>query len=48
MGGQPSVHYKSSGPDVINLGFIKDFWPEMQADIMHFMAEFHRNGKLSK
>ncbi|GAU47276.1 hypothetical protein TSUD_94650 [Trifolium subterraneum] len=32
----------------INFGFIKDFWLEMQADIMRFMAEFHRNGRLSK
>ncbi|MCI46441.1 endonuclease/exonuclease/phosphatase family protein, partial [Trifolium medium] len=24
--------YKNSGPDGINFGFIKDFWPEMQAD----------------
>ncbi|GAU31165.1 hypothetical protein TSUD_315900 [Trifolium subterraneum] len=40
--------YKSSGPDGINFGFIKDFWSELQADIMRFIAEFHRNGKLTK
>ncbi|GAU25751.1 hypothetical protein TSUD_216830 [Trifolium subterraneum] len=40
--------YKSPGPDEINFGFIKDFWPELQADIMRFIAEFHRNGKLTK
>ncbi|GAU41056.1 hypothetical protein TSUD_374110 [Trifolium subterraneum] len=40
--------YKSPGPDGINFGFIKDFWPELQADIMRFNAEFHRNGKLTK
>ncbi|MCH95604.1 cysteine-rich receptor-like protein kinase, partial [Trifolium medium] len=40
--------YKSPGPDGINFGFIKGFWPEMQTDIMRFIAEFHRNGKLSK
>ncbi|GAU16239.1 hypothetical protein TSUD_298710 [Trifolium subterraneum] len=40
--------YKSPGPDGINFGFIKDFWSEMQTDIMRFMAEFHRNGKLTK
>ncbi|GAU49076.1 hypothetical protein TSUD_25350 [Trifolium subterraneum] len=40
--------YKSSGPDEINFGFIRDFWLKMQADIMHFIAEFHRIGKLSK
>ncbi|GAU12294.1 hypothetical protein TSUD_142030 [Trifolium subterraneum] len=40
--------YKSPGPDGINFGFIKDLWTEMQGDIMRFMAEFHRNGKLTK
>ncbi|MCH90194.1 cysteine-rich receptor-like protein kinase [Trifolium medium] len=40
--------YKSSGPDGINFGFIKDFWSELQADILRFISEFHRNGKLSK
>ncbi|MCH79282.1 cysteine-rich receptor-like protein kinase [Trifolium medium] len=40
--------YKSPGPDGINFGFIKDFWPEMQAEIMRFITEFHRNGKLTK
>jgi hypothetical protein len=40
--------YQSPGPDVINFGFIKDLWPEMQADIMHFISDFHCNGKLSK
>ncbi|MCI51539.1 cysteine-rich receptor-like protein kinase, partial [Trifolium medium] len=24
--------YKSSGPDGINFGFIKDFWAELQGD----------------
>jgi hypothetical protein len=40
--------YKSPGPDDINFGFIKDFWTEMQGDVMRFIAEFHRNGKLTK
>ncbi|MCI17898.1 cysteine-rich receptor-like protein kinase, partial [Trifolium medium] len=40
--------YKSPGPDDINFGFIKDFWSELQADILRFIAEFHRNGKLTK
>ncbi|GAU27943.1 hypothetical protein TSUD_146580 [Trifolium subterraneum] len=40
--------YKSLGPDGINFRFIRDFWPELQADIMRFIVEFHRNGKLSK
>ncbi|MCI15303.1 cysteine-rich receptor-like protein kinase, partial [Trifolium medium] len=25
-----------------------DFWSEMQADVMCFIVEFHRNGKLSR
>jgi hypothetical protein len=39
---------KNSGPDGINFGFIKDFWQELQVDIMCFISEFHRNSKLSK
>ncbi|GAU32654.1 hypothetical protein TSUD_219040 [Trifolium subterraneum] len=39
---------KSPGPDGINFGFIKDFWPEMQGEVMRFIMEFHRNGKLTK
>ncbi|MCI30436.1 cysteine-rich receptor-like protein kinase, partial [Trifolium medium] len=35
-------NYKSPGPDGINFGFIKDFWPELQADILRFISEFHR------
>jgi hypothetical protein len=27
---------------------MKDVWTELQADLMRFMAEFHRNGKLMK
>ncbi|CAJ2670980.1 unnamed protein product [Trifolium pratense] len=40
--------YKSPGPDGINFGFIKDFWTELRGDILRFLSEFHRNGKLSK
>ncbi|GAU45885.1 hypothetical protein TSUD_401090, partial [Trifolium subterraneum] len=40
--------FKSPGPDGINLGFFKDFWAELQSDVMRFFSEFHRNGKLSK
>ncbi|GAU48973.1 hypothetical protein TSUD_245640 [Trifolium subterraneum] len=40
--------YKSSGPDGINFGFIKDFWTDMQGDVMRFISEFHRNGRLTK
>jgi hypothetical protein len=41
-------NFKSSGLDGINFGFIKDFWLELQPDIMQFVTKFHRNGKLSK
>jgi len=34
--------------DGINFGFIKNFWNEMKDDIVRFITEFHRNGKLSK
>jgi len=40
--------FKSPGPDGINFGFIKDFWGDLQEDVMRFVREFHRNGKLSK
>ncbi|GAU35673.1 hypothetical protein TSUD_162450 [Trifolium subterraneum] len=39
---------KSPGPDGINLGFFKDFWAELQGDVMRFFFEFHRNGRLTK
>nr|ABD32615.1 RNA-directed DNA polymerase, putative [Medicago truncatula] len=39
---------KSPGPDGINFGFIKEFWIEMKDEIVRFVSEFHRNGKLSK
>ncbi|PNX68012.1 cysteine-rich receptor-like protein kinase, partial [Trifolium pratense] len=41
-------NYKSPGPDGINFGFIKDFWAEMQGDVMRFISDFHRNGRLTK
>ncbi|GAU41847.1 hypothetical protein TSUD_177580 [Trifolium subterraneum] len=40
--------YKSLSPDGINFGFIKDFWDVLQGDVMHFILEFYRNGKLTK
>ncbi|CAJ2652820.1 unnamed protein product [Trifolium pratense] len=40
--------YKSPGPDGINFGFIKDFWAELRGDVMHFLCDFHRNGRLTK
>ena len=41
-------NYKSPGPDVINFGFIKEFWDTLQDDVMRFLREFHRNGKLAR
>jgi hypothetical protein len=40
--------YKTPGPDGVNFGFIKEFWSEMSGDIMRFVGDFHRNGKLTK
>lgn len=39
---------KSPGPDGITFGFIKEFWLDMKDEIVRFVYEFHRNGKLSK
>ncbi|GAU44274.1 hypothetical protein TSUD_135150 [Trifolium subterraneum] len=41
-------NYKIPGPDGINFGFIKDFWNELQGDVMRFISEFHWNDKLTK
>jgi hypothetical protein len=40
--------FKSPGPDGVNFGFIKDFWEDMKGDVLRFISEFHRNGKLTK
>ena len=40
--------YKSPGRDGIPLGFIKDFWPKLKNDLMRFVLDLHRNGRLSK
>jgi len=40
--------FKSPGPDGVNFGFIKEFWEELKDDVMRFISEFHRNGKLTK
>jgi len=40
--------FKSPSPDGVNLGFIKDFWEDIEGDIMRFISKFHRNGKLSR
>jgi len=39
-------NYKSPDPDGINFGFIKEFWDTLKEDVMRFLGEFHRNGKL--
>jgi len=40
--------FKCPGSDGVNLGFIKDFWADLKEDLMHFLSDFHRNGKLLK
>jgi hypothetical protein len=40
--------FKSPGPDGVNFGFFKDFWEELKGDVMRFLYEFHRNGRLTK
>jgi hypothetical protein len=32
----------------VNFGFIKEFWEELKGDVMRFMLDFHRNGKLTR
>jgi len=40
--------FKSRGLDDINFGFIKEFWANMKDDIIRFITDFHRNGRLTK
>ena len=40
--------FKSLGPNGVNFGFIKEFWLELKDDVMRFVSEFYRNGKLAK
>jgi len=40
--------FKSPSLDGVNFGFLKEFWIDMKQDIMRFMTEFHRNGRLSR
>jgi len=40
--------FKSPRLDGVHLGFIKDFWSDLKSDILRFVSEFHRNGRLSK
>ena len=39
---------KCPGLDGISFGFIKDFWDILKDDVMRFLVEFHRNGRLTK
>jgi len=41
-------NFKSLGLDGVNFGFIKEFGLELKDDVMRFVSEFHRNGKLAK
>jgi hypothetical protein len=41
-------NFKCPGPDGITFGFIKDFWDILREDVMWFLVEFHRNGRLGK
>jgi hypothetical protein len=40
--------FKIPGPDGVNFGFFKEFWVELKEDVLRFVSEFHRNGKLTK
>ena len=40
--------FKSPGPDGVNFGFIKEFWEHLKDDVMRFITDFHRNGKLTR
>jgi len=40
--------FKSPGPDGVNLGFSKEFWEDIKGDVMRFISDFHRNGKLTR
>ena len=41
-------NFKCPGPDGLSFSFIKDFWDILKIDVLHFLQEFHRNGRLSK
>jgi hypothetical protein len=41
-------NFISPGLDGINFSFLKDLWGELKGDVMRFIPEFHRNGKLAK
>jgi len=35
--------FKCLGPDGVNFGFIKDFWEDLKADLLHFVSDFHHS-----
>jgi len=41
-------NFKCPGPDGVNTGFIKEFWDILKDDMMRFLTEFNRNGRLAK
>jgi len=41
-------NFKCPGPDGVNFGFIKNFWDILKDDVMRFLVEFHKNGRLAK
>lgn len=41
-------NYKCPGPDGVSFDFIKNFWDMLKDDVMRFLIEFHRNGRLAK
>jgi exonuclease III len=41
-------NFKCPGPDGVTFGFIKKFWDLLKDDVMRFLVEFHRNGRLAK
>ncbi|GAU41304.1 hypothetical protein TSUD_325180 [Trifolium subterraneum] len=43
-----SDSYKTPGPYGVNFGFFKDFWDALRSNVIRFISEFRRNGKLTK
>ncbi|GKU98648.1 hypothetical protein SLEP1_g11622 [Rubroshorea leprosula] len=37
---------KAPGPDGFNFGFVKNVWELIRVDVIRFLHEFHKNGKL--
>jgi len=40
--------YKSPGPDGVNFGFLKELWDDVKGDVMNFITDFHRKGRLTR